>query len=411
MNYEISSPLPSLRLDLDLVEVMPGIVALYDGMGYTDTSVRLPVEIVDLLLEGGGGGRTIAEIVSGGDRNGRAIETERFLEVVNLLDAEGFFMTPEFYRRRDAIHREYNRLPVRPPAHAGFSFPEDPAELRETLDRYLVEEGARRRSRTPEGIFVPHIDPRVGGITYGPAWNAVRDTDADTFVILGVPHTMSYDRLMFSQMDFDTPIGRVATDREFIEEFRRGLSFDLTTDEVAHMNEHSIEFQTIFIEHLFGKGSSQTERDIRIVPVLLAPFSDYVETGHGGVERDEAWEEIWANFRRTAEALSRKVCWVASVDFCHIGRKFGDRFDAAGKLEEIRRHDLALIERAVEGDAEGFINRLVGNNNRFRVCGVAPMYGLMRILEPTGGELLAYDQWDEQERGSAVSYAGVALYR
>lgn len=403
MSYDISSPLPSLRLDLDLVEVMPGIVALYDGMGYTDTSVRLPLEIIDLLLEGGKG-RTIAEVISEVDRNGRPIEAERFIEVVNLLETEGFFLSPGFYRRRDAIHREYNRLPVRPPAHAGFSYPEDPTELRTTLDRYLQEGSDRETDRTADGIFVPHIDPRVGGSTYGPAYNAIRDSDADTFVILGVPHTMYYDRVMFSTMDFDTPIGRLRTDREFIDEFRSGLSADLTTDEVAHMNEHSIEFQTIFLQHLFG------DREIRIVPVLLGPLSEYVESGKGGIEQDVGWTEIYRNFTRTAEVLGRKVCWIASVDFCHVGRKFGDLYDAADRLDEIRRHDLALVEEVEKGDPRGFLTRLIGNQNSFRVCGVSPMYALLRMIAPARGELLAYDQWDERDRCSGVSFASLALY-
>ena len=291
MSYDISSPLPSLRLDLDIVEVMPGIIALYDGMGYTDTAVRLPMEIIDLLLEGGKG-RTIAEVIADGDRNGRPIASERFIEVVNLLETEGFFLSPGFFRRRDAIHREYNRLPVRPPAHAGYSYPDDPVELRRTLDGYLREGAARASDPAPEGIFVPHIDPRVGGQTYGPAYNAIRNSDADTFVVLGVPHTMSYDRVMFSTMDFDTPIGRLETDREFIEEFRRGLSGELTTDQVAHMNEHSIEFQTIFLQHLFG------DREIRIVPVLLGPLAEYVESGRGGIDGDAAWSEIYRTFGR-----------------------------------------------------------------------------------------------------------------
>ncbi len=404
MTYELSTPLPSLRLDLDLVEVMPGIVALYDGMGYTDSSIRLPTAMIDLLFQGGSG-RTIAEVLSAGGAPEKFVDQTAFIDIVNLLDDEGFFETPEFYRRRDAIHREYNSLPVRPPAHAGYSYPENPNELREVLDQYLAEGSRDIPTTPPTGLFVPHIDPRVGGSTYGPGYNAIRATDADTFVILGVPHTMSYDRFMFSRMDFDTPIGRVETDREFIDDFRRNLSFTLTTDEAAHMNEHSIEFQTIFLRHLF------TDRPIRIVPILLGPLSDYVETGHGGVERDEAWGELIQNLKDTAERLGRKVCWIASVDFCHVGRKFGDDYDAKDVFSEVRQHDLALIERAVEGDPDGFIRRLVENQNKYKVCGVSPMHALLRLLGPGKGELYAYDQWDESERDSGVSFASVALYR
>lgn len=404
MIYELSSPLPSLRPDLELVEVMPGIVALYDGMGYTDTSIRLPMTMIDLLLQGGTS-ETVAEILERGAAAGLVQPAETFLEIVNMLEDEGFFLSPGFFRRRDAIHNEYNALPVRPPAHAGSSYPEDPKELRETLDRFLIEGSADPPKKAAQGIFVPHIDPRIGGNTYGPAYNALRNSDADTFVILGVPHTMSYDRLMFSRMDFDTPIGRVETDREFIKDFREHLSFDLTRDEAAHMNEHSIEFQTIFLRHIFA------DRPIRIVPILLGSLSDFVESGHGGVERDDAWSEIYENLQATADRLGRKVCWIASVDFCHIGRKFGDSYDATEVFDKVRAHDLKLIEGSVEGDASGFIQPLIENRNEFKVCGVSPMYATLRILGPGPGKLLAYDQWDERERDSGVSFASVALYR
>ncbi len=383
---------------------MPGIVALYDGMGYTDTSVRLPMTMIDLLLQGGGS-ETIAEILDRAAASGALQPAETFLEIVNMLEEEGFFLSPGFFRKRDAIHNEYNALPVRPPAFAGSSYPDDPRELRETLDRFLVEGSTTASEEPARGIFVPHIDPRIGGSTYGPAYNAIRASDADTFVILGVPHTMSYDRLMFSRMDFDTPIGRVETDREFIKDFREHLSFELTRDEAAHMNEHSIEFQTIFLRHLFP------DRPIRIVPILLGSLSDYVESGHGGVERDAAWTEIYENLQATADRLGRKVCWIASVDFCHIGRKFGDNYDAAEVFDQVRAHDLNLIERSVEGDADRFITPLIENRNEFKVCGVSPMYATLRILGEGRGKLLAYDQWDERELDSGVSFASVALYR
>ena len=402
--YELYSSLPALRPDLELVEIIPGIVALYDGMGYTDTSIRLPMPIVELLLKGGGSA-TIGEILEEGAGEGNVQSAESFLEVLTMLEEEGFLMTPGFYRRRDALHAEYNALPIRPPAFAGSSYPNDPMELRTTLDRYLAEGSGSPPTRVPRAIFVPHIDPRVGGSTYGPAYNAIRQTDADTFVILGVPHTMQYDRFMFSRMDFDTPIGRLETDREFIEDFREHLSFELTDDEAAHMNEHSIEFQTIFLRHLFP------DRPIRIVPILLGSLGEYVESGRGGVERDQAWTELYDNLVATAGRLGRKVCWIASVDFSHVGRKFGDPYDATDVFAEVRAQDLEVIDGAVAGNPEQFLRPFLHNRNRYNVCGISPMYATLRILGPGSGELLAYDQWDERERASGVSFASVALYR
>ena len=261
MTIKSTTILPLLRHDLELFEVMPGLLELYDTAGYTDVTVRLPSDLLALLLEADGQ-RTIDEIIATAATS-KPIDRDKTIEVVQMLEQEGFLQTQSYRDRRDEIHAEYNRLPVRPPAFAGSSYADDPAALRRELDGYLeagqklVEEhGAGGIDGVPRGLYVPHIDPRVGGDLYGAAYATIRESDADTFVILGVPHTMRNDRLMFSRMDFDTPLGRLHTDRELIEAIADELEPTLgrrpTLDEAPHMHEHSIEFQTIFLQHLFG---------------------------------------------------------------------------------------------------------------------------------------------------------------
>src|SRR5690606_5163468 len=132
----------------------------------------------------------------------------------------------------------------------------------------------------PIAVIAPHIDFRVGGETYGPAYNALRRSDADTFVVFGVSHQMSYDSFMISSKDFQTPLGTLPTDREFIEHFRAALPFELTRDETAHRREHSIEFQAVFLRHIFP------DRDIRIVPILTGSLWEYVEMAKGNAADD-----------------------------------------------------------------------------------------------------------------------------
>lgn len=379
------------------------MIMLYDDLGYTETTVQLPTDIIDHLLSLDGK-RTLLEISAHAAREGRPFDTEKFLEVVAILEEEYFLDSPRFYKRREEIHRLYNTLSVRPAAHAGHSYPDDPAELRKTLDEYLANKGGAPDVPPPLGIFAPHIDPRVGGATYGPAYNALRNSTADTFIILGVPHRMSYDRFMFSTMDFDTPLGVLPTDVEFIEQFRRNLSFTLTQDEIAHKQEHSIEFQAIFLRHIFP------DRDIRIVPILAGSLYEYVESGKGNAVDDRQLTELYETLADTARQLGRNVCWIAGVDFCHVGKKFGDSFPARQVLEDVREHDMDLIAEAIKPNPEGFLRRLANVKNGFKVCGVSPMYAMLRSAQPSYGTLLCYDQWDEVERESAVSFASVAFY-
>ena len=215
---------------------------------------------------------------------------------------------------------------------------------------------------------------------------------------------MSYDLFMISEKDFDTPLGVLPTDREFIEHFRKGLPFELTRDETAHRREHSIEFQAVFLRHIFP------DRDIRIVPIFPGSFWEYVELGNGGAAADEKLTLLYQKLGETARALGRKVCYIAGADLCHVGRKFGDEFEARSILDTVRTFDMKVLEQASQPDAEGFLNMLVAVRNKYRICGVAPIYSTLRAARPATGQVLCYDQWDEVERESAVTFASVALF-
>ena len=358
--------------------MIPGIITLYDEMGYTETTVQLPLDIIDYLLYMDGK-RNLLELAGHAAKTGRPFDREKFLEVVEILDEEGFLDSKMFREYRDSLHHEYNALSIRPPFLAGLAYPEDPDELREMLDDVLRSAPEFAGVTIPDGFFIPHIDIDLGADVYGAAYNALRHTDADTFIVLGVPHRMNYDRFMISEMDFDTPLGVVPTDREFIRHFRESLSFDLTNDEIAHRQEHSIELQTLFLRHLFP------DREIRMVPILAGSLFDYVESGRGSVKDDEALTELYNGLAETASALNRNVCWIASVDFCHVGKKFGDTFKAQDVLQRVREHDEHLIQEASRCDAEGFLQPLIDVRNHYKVCGVSPMYAMLRAASMQRG--------------------------
>ena len=97
------------------------------------------------------------------------------------------------------------------------------------------------------------------------------------------------------------------------------------------------------------------------------------------------------------------------------------RFDVyravSGQIRDIFAEHTDLIEplsRRVllaHPNAEGFLDAIGSVRNRYRVCGVAPIYATIRAAAPSRGSLLCYDQWDEVERESAVTFASVALWR
>jgi MEMO1 family protein len=403
--YTSTSPLPPLRRDVSGQEVMPGVVALYDEMNYSEVVARLPMAMVEylMLLDGE---RTAEFLAEQAARAQRDFSVDQFLEVVNVLEREYFLDSPRFHAKRDERDREYNELPTRPAAHAGSSYPEDPKLLRRRLDEYLAAGGDHLNGDpAPVAVIAPHIDFRVAGASYGPAYNALKRSSAETFVVFGVSHQMSYDAFMISEKDFETPLGLVPTDRELIARFRERLPFELTRNEIAHRDEHSIEFQVVFLRHIFA------DRDIRIVPILTGSLYEYVEIGDGNAADDERLGLLYDTLDAVATELGRNVCYIAGADLCHVGRKFGDEFPARDVLAELRTHDAETLEQIARPDADGFLRTLAKVDNRYRVCGVAPIYATLRTARPTRGKVLGYEQWDEVERESAVTFGSVALFR
>ncbi|MBC8145362.1 MAG: AmmeMemoRadiSam system protein B [bacterium] len=402
--YTRTSALPPLRRDISGQEAMPGVVALYDDQNYASKVVRLPMAIVEylMLLDG----RRSAEFIAQRAAVQRDFSVDDFMDIVNTLEQEYFLDSPRFRSLRDERDRQFNELPTRPAAHAGSSYAADPDELRAELDGYLAADNTYwNGDPAPVAVVAPHIDFRVGGLSYGPAYNALRRSDADTFVIFGVSHQMSYDSFMVSEKDFETPLGIVPTDRELISLFRERLPFDITRNEIAHRDEHSIEFQVVFLRHIFAG------RHIRIVPILTGSLYEYVELGDGNAGDDEQLTALYETLEKAAAELGRNVCYIAGADLCHVGRKFGDEFPASEILDELRDHDSETLAQIARTDADGFLRSLAAVDNRYRVCGVAPIYATLRTAGATHGRILGYEQWDETERESAVTFGSVALYK
>ncbi|OLB26937.1 MAG: AmmeMemoRadiSam system protein B, partial [Nitrospirae bacterium 13_2_20CM_2_63_8] len=65
--------------------------------------------------------------------------------------------------------------------------------------------------------------------------------------------------------DFETPLGLVRTDREFLRLFRAHGGEVFFQDELAHRKDHAIEFQAVFLQYVLGAA-----KPVTIVPVLCS---------------------------------------------------------------------------------------------------------------------------------------------
>jgi hypothetical protein len=176
-------------------------------------------------------------------------------------------------------------------------------------------------------------------------------------------------------------------------------------EDYCHAVEHSIEFQVVFLQHVWG-------RDVAIVPVLCGPFAQATADG-GRPEDDPGVARFLGGLRDLAAREEGRLLWVLGVDLAHVGRRYGDEAEARageGSLQEVARRDRERLDRVSEGDADGFWRLLREGGDDLRWCGASPLYSFLRAAGPVRGDVLEYEQWNIDPE-SVVSFAAVAFRR
>jgi AmmeMemoRadiSam system protein B len=102
---------------------------------------------------------------------------------------------------------------------------------------------------------------------------------------------------------------------------------------------------------------------------------------------------------------------VAGVDFAHVGQKFGDEGPLTDAfLNWVQNEDHRLIQALEKVDHADFFAQIAKDNDRRRVCGFAPMYTFLHLVEAKEGKLLKYDRSIDPATQSSVSFASMAFY-
>src|SRR5579871_1630337 len=117
------------------------------------------------------------------------------------------------------------------------------------------------------GIAAPHVSPFGGWESYRDAYSALLPSYWDrTFVVLGTSHYGEPDRFGLTRKPFVTPFGEATTDTALVDELANAAPGAIRMEDYCHAVEHSIEFQVLFLQHIFGAG-------IRILPILCGSFA------------------------------------------------------------------------------------------------------------------------------------------
>ena len=167
---------------------------------------------------------------------------------------------------------------IRPAAVAGMFYPDDPAELRHTVNALLANAAAGSPSRPPKALIVPHAGYVYSGAVAASAYaqlGALRGR-IRRVVLLGPAHRVWVRGLALPEADrFATPLGEVQLDREAMQ--RLNELPQVTRSAAAHQMEHSLEVQLPFLQQVLG--------DFQLLPLAVGEAA--------AAEVAEVLEQVW----------------------------------------------------------------------------------------------------------------------
>ncbi len=338
---------------------------------------------------------------------GELLSREDLERMVAALDEELLLHSPRFEEVLSRRTRSYRAGGLRRAAHASVSYPEDPEALAALLDGYLA--GTDSRSEDLLGLFVPHIDFARGGRTYARGYALLEGQPAPGLVVvLGVDHSgpLPEEPLVATGLDFETPLGRLDVDREALEWVEQAVGTGLRRAELAHEAEHSVEFQLVWLQHVF-RG-----QDFKILPLLCSTMALLVEEGRRPSEH-ETLTAVLSALRRLFEARNWDVLLVAGGDLAHVGPAFGGAPVGQAELGTLEQGDRAWLELLADCRPEALYEQCLREAGSRNVCGLGAGYVLASLLADRGqGRVLDYAVCPADDSGTSwVSIGAVAFSR
>jgi AmmeMemoRadiSam system protein B len=398
----VSSVLPRLRLNLDFQlspdPAHPGLF-IRDPYHYSDATLLVPPPLVHVLECFDGVQSTLdlrSELVRiTGDIQVGDLEKHLF----DSLSDAGFLENDIYRALKTKREADFAAELKREAIFAGSAYPSDPARLSALLTARI---GAPAGSRNTIGIAAPHASPDGGWPTYRAAYQCLPPDGAErTFVIIGTSHYGAPDRFGLTRKQFVGPLGETRTDLDLVDELERRASDAVRMEDYCHCVEHSIEFQTVFLQHLYGA-------DVRILPILCGPFVKSIYE-LGMPEDNERVARFFDALGDIAAREGNRLFWVLAIDMAHMGRRYGDPLRATantGEMLAIEQRDLERIRHINGGDILSYWSLVQEAQDDLKWCGASPLYTFLKVMPSLRGDLLDYRQW-QIDPHSVVSFAAL----
>ncbi len=258
---------------------------------------------------------------------------------------------------------------IRPPAVAGFFYPDDPRELEAEVRRHLDAAGRALRpeeagARAPKCLIAPHAGYVYSGAVAASAYARlapVREA-VHRVVLLGPAHRVPLRSLGASSAQaFATPLGNVPLDSDAMQ---RALALpQVELADAAHAPEHSLEVQLPFLQVALG--------DFSLVPFVVGDASpeevaELLDLLWGGAETRVVISSDLSHYlaydveRRMDEATTRAIEALRPQDIGY--EQACGRIPVQGLLLAARSRGLGArtLDLRSSGDTAGSRDSVVG---------------------------------------------------
>ncbi len=330
---------------------------------------------------------------------GQMISADQIEQMLTSLDRALMLDNDCFEQAYARQRREYRTARTRDNRHR---YPPGP-ELRAAIEK-MLEQGSPAKVANLRGIIAPHLDYRRGGRCYADAYATLAQAPpAERYVILGTNHFGRSSSVVATTKDFETPLGRATTDREFITQLELMLGQSLCEHQFDHKVEHSVELQVHILQ------VCRAGHPFEIVPVLCpdpsGPTGTLPHDGRGpdlGDFADALVQLLASDERRTV--------LIAGADLSHIGQRFGDEQPTTPEfLQRVERDDRQLLDLLESRLEEAFVEELRMSENPTRVCSAGCIYALLRTLPEQPCQVLRYEQAVDMAADTHVTCAAAVV--
>lgn len=408
---------PKLRWPIDIsMQEIDGekILVIRDPLGISPSPLALKSAIAPVIGIFDGNHSTEA-ILNKFSPHG--LTNQLLSEIILILDTNLFLESANFAKAKADSIRSFEESSVRAASNLGPQWGAAPYKLKELVDSHMS-------TAVPVppvvgsicGLIAPHIDYHRGGISYGLTYRHLKNSDHTHYIIFGTAHQYSPRLFHLTKKHFDTPMGLVQTDQEFVttvaNKFGIKRSFQ---DEFLHKQEHSLELQLPFLWR--EQDAAERKSSYKQVPILVGNFHHMLEEEKFPEEFEEYESFVAALTETTIKLLNdgHRLCLIGAVDMAHIGRAFGDPGSLSKDyLEKIAQQDRVYLDCIKRQDKRGLFAHMAEDRNARKVCGFPSLYTMIDLMDRVGWKYAAhefdYRQAVDLTTDCAVTFAGIGLY-